>query len=104
MSRRLPHNRRVLVLIDLGCRYVRLPGLSGLFSAHVEHPGGCYTCRYFGHRVGVAVWCGRPDGGHVRSQAERGCAFWEREPGADDVDITYTRLPAEFPKLSKTMD
>ena len=26
----------------------------------------------------------RPNGAHVRSQAERGCAFWEREPGADD--------------------
>jgi hypothetical protein len=25
------------------------------------------------------------DGEHVRSQADRGCAFWEREPGADDV-------------------
>ena len=49
-----------------------------------EHLGGCYTCRYFGERRDPAVWCGKPGGEHVRSQAERGCAFWEREPGADD--------------------
>ena len=54
------------------------------FNPHAEHPGGCFTCRYFGHRVDVAVWCGKPGCGHVRSQADRGCAFWEREPGADD--------------------
>ncbi len=54
------------------------------FNPATEHPGGCYVCRYFGHRVDVAVWCALPGGGHVRSQAERGCAFWEREPGADD--------------------
>jgi len=54
------------------------------FNPHADHPGGCFTCRYFGHRVDVAVWCGKPGCGHVRSQADRGCAFWEREPGADD--------------------
>lgn len=47
-----------------------------------EHPGGCFACRCFGHRVDVAVWCGKPGSAHVRSQAERGCAFWERKPGA----------------------
>lgn len=26
----------------------------------------------------------RPGGEHVRSQADRGCPFWQREPGADD--------------------
>jgi hypothetical protein len=26
-----------------------------------REPGGCFTCRYFGERVDVAVWCGRPD-------------------------------------------
>jgi hypothetical protein len=50
---------------------------------HAEHPGGCYTCRYFGERRDPAVWCAYPGGEHVRSQAERGCSFWEREPGAD---------------------
>jgi hypothetical protein len=54
------------------------------FNPAAEHPGGCFTCRYFGHRVDVPVWCGKPGHGHVRSRAERGCAFWQREPGADD--------------------
>ena len=49
-----------------------------------EHPGGCYTCRHFGERLDPAVWCRNPGHEHVRSQAERGCAFWEREPGSDD--------------------
>jgi hypothetical protein len=53
-------------------------------NVFAEHPGGCFTCRYFGERVDVAVWCARPGSEHVRSQAERGCAFWEREPGADE--------------------
>ena len=54
------------------------------FNPAGERPGGCFTCRWFGHRVDVAVWCGKPGFGHVRSQAERGCAFWQREPGSDD--------------------
>lgn len=53
------------------------------FNPMAEHPGGCYTCRYFGERRDPAVWCAKPGGEHVRSQADRGCAFWEREPGAD---------------------
>jgi hypothetical protein len=61
-----------------------------MFNPHTEHPGGCFTCRYFGERVDVAVWCARPGGEHVRSQAERGCAFWEREPGTDDELPTLT--------------
>ena len=54
------------------------------FNPAAEHPGGCFSCRYFGERVDVAVWCARLGGEHVRSQAGRGCAFWEGEPGADD--------------------
>jgi hypothetical protein len=50
----------------------------------IERSGGCYTCRYFGERREPAVWCAKPGGEHVRSQAERGCAFWERELGTDD--------------------
>ncbi|HEV8552516.1 MAG TPA: hypothetical protein VGR65_03890 [Casimicrobiaceae bacterium] len=53
-------------------------------NVFADHPGGCYTCRWFGERIDVAVWCGKPGQSHVRSQADRGCAFWEREPGADD--------------------
>ena len=63
------------------------------FNPAIEHPGGCFTCRYFGERVDVAVWCARPGGEHVRSQAERGCAFWEREPCADD-DLLSPNPPA----------
>jgi hypothetical protein len=33
----------------------------------------------------VAVWLGKPIAEHVRSQAERRCACWERKPGADDA-------------------
>ena len=53
-------------------------------NVFAEYPGGCYTCRWFGERVDVTVACAHPRGEHVRSQAERGCAFWEREPGAGD--------------------
>jgi hypothetical protein len=53
------------------------------FRPNVDRPGGCYACRYFGERRDAAVWCANPGHEHVRSQAERGCAFWEREPGAD---------------------
>jgi hypothetical protein len=57
------------------------------FNPVMEHPGGCYTCRYFGERRDVAIWCAHPGHEHVRSQAHRGCAFWEREPGADVEDV-----------------
>jgi hypothetical protein len=40
------------------------------FSPTVDHPGGCFACRYFGHRVcGDAVCCAKPGAEHVRSQA-----------------------------------
>ena len=54
------------------------------FKAFADHPGGCYTCRWFGERVDVAVWCAHPGGQHLRSQGDRGCAFWQRQPGSDD--------------------
>jgi hypothetical protein len=60
----------------------------GYVNVFTEHPGGCYTCRWFGERlVGTSVWCGYPSAGHVRSQAGHGCAFWQRELGSDD-DLT----------------
>ncbi|HEY3255778.1 MAG TPA: hypothetical protein VGJ91_17590 [Polyangiaceae bacterium] len=62
-------------------------------NVFAKHPGGCYTCRYFGERVDVAVWCAQPGGEHHRSQAHLGCAFWEREPGADD-DQRYASVSA----------
>jgi hypothetical protein len=57
-----------------------------------DKPGGCYTCRWFGERVDVAVWCAKPGGAHHRSQTHLGCAFWEREPGADD-DLPTPKSP-----------
>jgi hypothetical protein len=60
------------------------PGNIYRVTVVAERFGGCYTCRYFGERREPAVWCAHPGGEHVRSQAERGCAFWEREPGSDD--------------------
>jgi hypothetical protein len=30
-----------------------------VFSPAVDRPGGCFSCRYFGHLVDVAVWCGK---------------------------------------------
>src|SRR5437764_15452586 len=51
-------------------------------NVYAERPGGCYSCTWFGHRVDVAVWCGKPGCGHVRSQPHLGCAFWQREPGS----------------------
>jgi len=63
------------------------------FGAMAERPGGCYTCRYFGHRVDSAVWCSRPNGEHVRLQAARGCVLWERRRGADyEEDRTFVEL------------
>jgi hypothetical protein len=38
-------------------------------NVFAEQSGGCYTCRHFGERVEPAVWCARPGGEHVRSQA-----------------------------------
>ena len=55
------------------------------FNPIAEPLGGCYTCRYFGHRMGGStIRCAKPEHEHVRSQAENGCAFWQREPGTDD--------------------
>ena len=53
-------------------------------NAFVDHPGGCYACRWFGKRVGTEVRCGYPGAGHMRSQPDLGCAFWQRERGSDD--------------------
>jgi hypothetical protein len=33
---------------------------------------------------GTAALCARPDLSRVQANPTNGCAFWEREPGADD--------------------
>jgi len=35
------------------------------FRPSIEHPGGCYTCRFCGERRDVAVWCARPGSEHA---------------------------------------
>ncbi len=57
--------------------------ISPQFRSPTDRPGGCYVCCFFGERRDPAVWCAKPGGEHVRLQAERGCAFGEREPGSD---------------------
>jgi hypothetical protein len=47
--------------------------------------GGCYTCRHFrGERQGPHTVCREDAMPIVIAIPKRGCAFWEREPGADD--------------------
>jgi hypothetical protein len=71
------------MLFDRSRQDALLRSMPPQFRPSVDRPGGCYTCRHFGERRDPAVWCARPGGEHVRSQAERGCAFWERQPGAE---------------------
>jgi hypothetical protein len=72
------------MLFDLAAQYARARSMPPQFNPAADRPGGCYVCRFFGERRDPAVWCARLDGEHVRSQADRGCAFWERERGAQD--------------------
>jgi len=52
------------------------PMIGSAFNAFAEHPGGCYTCRYFGRETNPdEVRCAKLGDEHVRSQASRGCAF-----------------------------
>jgi len=46
---------------------------------------GCYTCTHFyGRLIATHVVCEREGGIKVIGAARMGCAFWQREPGADD--------------------
>jgi len=65
-------------------------------SPSADHPGGCFTCRYFGHHIGGdTVQCAKPRHEHVRSQAHNGCAFWQREPGADFEEETNVCIDSQ---------
>jgi hypothetical protein len=44
----------------------------------------CWYCRHFGRMGGAHSAVCLRDGGHLRSQPETGCAFFERVPGVDD--------------------
>lgn len=63
-----------------------------------DHP--CWWCRWWAgvdtsDRHGL---CDRPKLSRVQALPERGCAFYEREPGADDepewAPVVVTRVPA----------
>jgi hypothetical protein len=46
---------------------------------------GCFTCTHFhGQFFYDHLLCEHRGGRHVVGAPEMGCAFWEREPGADD--------------------
>jgi len=53
------------------------------FNPIAGRAGGCLTCRYFRPTSGLPGRCVRPGIEGVPSQPDRGCAFWECEPGAD---------------------
>jgi hypothetical protein len=46
---------------------------------------GCFTCTHWhGQFYCTHVVCERTKAPHVIGVPRMGCAFWEREPGADD--------------------
>jgi hypothetical protein len=54
------------------------------FTPHIAVPRACWHCRHFLALVyqGTAARCALPP--RIRAMPDRGCAFWEREVGADD--------------------
>jgi hypothetical protein len=54
------------------------------FSPHTSSPQACWHCTHFLALIyqDTAAKCALPPG--IRAMPERGCAFWEREVGADD--------------------
>lgn len=47
--------------------------------------GPCRTCHHYDPRPGGDLpGCSRVPGGYC-ANPEKGCEFWEREPGADDA-------------------
>ena len=53
------------------------------FSPHSASPQACWHCTHYMALVyqGSAARCRR---GGIKAMPDRGCAFWEREVGADD--------------------
>ena len=56
------------------------------FSPHTHGDRACWHCQHFGAMIyaGTAAWCARPGAAPVIATPARGCAYWGREPGADD--------------------
>lgn len=63
-------------------------------SGPAQHPGGgCWTCTHWQGEVapdGTTPFCRNPQFNHSVGQPDKGCAYWEREPGADD-EVVYAR-------------
>ena len=51
-------------------------------NVFAEHLGGRYACRWFGHRVDIAVWCGNP-----------GCGTFDRRQSAAAHFGSASRAP-----------
>lgn len=63
--------------------------IDSYFTPHALAVGarerGCFTCSYFRGQVkAVHVVCERFERDRVIGDARIGCAYWMREPGADD--------------------
>jgi hypothetical protein len=71
--------------------------MHGNHSYAPDHP--CRHCRWWGgpDSSGAHALCERPKTSRVCAQPDRGCAFFEREPGADDepgwTPIVVTHSP-----------
>ena len=54
------------------------------FTPHNTNPQACWHCTHFLALIyqDTAAKCGLPPG--IRAMPQHGCAFWEREVGADD--------------------
>jgi hypothetical protein len=61
-----------------------------------NHRGGCWTCTFFARRwERHNVLCVQGQFPHVHANPDGGCAFWQREPGADD-ELHYDRPPPVY--------
>lgn len=54
----------------------------------------CWHCQHYGgiDANGITGYCRRPGLSPVVAQPEHGCAYWTREPGADDDETTAASL------------
>jgi hypothetical protein len=68
------------------------------FNPLLANPRPCWECAHFdGMTAGAtAVLCGMPGGARVQATPERGCAFWEREAGADDETLSLQEMRATW--------
>lgn len=66
----------------------------GHFSPH-GIPRPCWHCTSFVAMIygGTAALCSRPGAVPVQAQPREGCAFWAREPGADDEPAAPPAVP-----------